>query len=431
MYESTFQLSRRPFVAMPSSDQYFPAQSIENARTAIVRLVDRYEGPAMVIGPVGTGKSLLSQVLADYFRPHFRVALIPSGRICTRRTLLQVLLHELGLAYQGMEEGELRLSLIDHLTSADFCPNGTLLMIDESDSLPMALLDELRSMTNLVANEKPCIRLVLFGSPRLEEKFGHPRLESFNQRLAGRFYLEPLNRNETLEYIVTQFDECGGDSSLTFSNESLEAIYRATNGVPRMINQLADHALILATSNGQKFIDQDLVNAAWSDLQQLPAPTPISLGPSIGADHVIEFGELDAIDASEPHDFATDRLPDETSVPDAMATIDEMQQQLAELETDDASGDDASGDESPDDDTSIDAISDNDIADSDISDNDISVQDATDHDSSEQESEADALPVEVAEQIEEPSIHLHEAFDPFSDSFAEEEEIVVNHISAA
>ena len=117
MYESTFQLSRRPFVAMPSADQYFAAQSIENARTAIVRLTDRYEGPAMVIGPVGTGKSLLSQVLADYFRSQCRVALIPSGRICTRRTLLQVLLHDLGLAYQGMEEGELRLSLIGHLTS--------------------------------------------------------------------------------------------------------------------------------------------------------------------------------------------------------------------------------------------------------------------------------------------------------------------------
>ena len=387
MYESTFQLSRRPFVAMPSADQYFAAQSIENARTAIVRLIDRYEGPAMVIGPVGTGKSLLSQVLADYFRSQCRVALIPSGRICTRRTLLQVLLHDLGLAYQGMEEGELRLSLIDHLTSLDFCPNGTLLMIDEADALPMALLDELRTMTNLVANGQPCIRLVLFGSPRLEEKFTHPRLESFNQRLAGRFYLEPLNRNETLEYIVTQFDECGGDSALAFSNESLEAIYRATNGVPRMINQLTDHTLILATADGKTFIDQDLVNAAWSDLQQLPAPTPVSFGPSIGADHIIEFGELDAIDASEPHDSDASQLADDSSLQNPMATIDEMQRQLTELESDET------------------------------------LPSA--------ESVVEDLPqADPVDQIEETSIHLHEAIDPFADSFEEEEAIVVNRTSA-
>ncbi|MCA9212874.1 MAG: AAA family ATPase [Planctomycetales bacterium] len=344
MYETTFQLSRRPFVAIPSTDLYFAAHSIETARTSIVRLIDRYEGPAMVIGPVGTGKSLLSKMLAEYYRNRCRIALIPSGRICTRRTLLQVVLHQLGLAYQSMEEGELRLSLIDHLTSADFCPNGTLLMVDEADALPMALLDELRSMTNLVANGQPCIRLVLFGTPRLEEKFAHPRLESFNQRLAGRYYLEPFNQNETLEYVVSQFEECGGDSTLAFSNESLQAIYRATNGVPRLVNQLTDHALILATADGHTFIDENIVNAAWADLQQLPPPASVSFGPSIGVENIIEFGELD--DHTLANTKATEAERDSPVAPveieDPLAVIDDVQRHLDELDLEDEEQDQAS-----------------------------------------------------------------------------------------
>ena len=95
MYESTFQLEKRPFVAVPSAEFYFPADSIETARVSLERLIKRDEGPAMVVGPVGIGKSLLSQLLAQTFRNHLRIAQIPSARICTRRTLLQVILHQL------------------------------------------------------------------------------------------------------------------------------------------------------------------------------------------------------------------------------------------------------------------------------------------------------------------------------------------------
>jgi type II secretory pathway predicted ATPase ExeA len=291
MYESSFQLDRRPFVATPSIDDYFAAESIEKARNSLIRLIGRDEGPGLVIGPVGIGKTLLCRLLADTFRTACRVAMVSCGRICTRRALLQVILHQLGLSYQGKEEGELRLSLIDHVTSDDFCPNGVLLLIDEANSLPMALLDELRTMTNIVSAGRPRIRLVMFGSSRLEEKFAHPRLESFNQRLAGRYYLEPFNREETFEYILSHFQQCGGNAEGVFAKDALELIYQATNGVPRLINQLCDHALILAALNFQVKVDDELINEAWADLQQLPTPTRSDfLGPSVS--NVVEFGEL-------------------------------------------------------------------------------------------------------------------------------------------
>lgn len=309
MYESTFQLEKRPFVAVPSAEFYFPAESIETARVSLDRLIERDEGPAMVVGPVGIGKSMLSQLLAQSFRSRLRIALIPSARICTRRTLLQVILHQFGLPYQGLEEGELRLSLIDHVTSKDFCPHGALMLVDEADALPMLLIDELRTMTNIISAGESCVRLILFGSSRLEEKMAHPRLESLNQRLAGRFYIEPFDLEETVDYVTAHFEQCGGSPEDVFNEDALHTVYSATNGVPRLINQLCDHALILAAIDGQTSIDKDLVNEAWADLQQLPTPTFSRSQTPASESDFIEFGELDAeFDSLE--DSVADRLED-------------------------------------------------------------------------------------------------------------------------
>ena len=115
MYEAFFQLSERPFAAAPIASRYFPAAAIENARKTLTRCIERAEGASLVVGPSGTGKSLLCQVMAEQFRDTFAVATLASGQLSTRRGLLQAILFELGLPYRGMEEGELRLSLIDHL----------------------------------------------------------------------------------------------------------------------------------------------------------------------------------------------------------------------------------------------------------------------------------------------------------------------------
>ena len=194
-----------------------------------------------------------------------------------------------------------------------------MLLVDEADSLSIPLLDELRSMTNLMANGEPCVRLVLFGSQRLEEKFAHPRLESFNQRLAGRFYLEAFSPEETRQYVRQHFADCGGDPQV-FSDRCLDTIHRAAGGTPRLINQLCDHALILAATAGQLELDADHIEEAWADLQQLPAPArrPAVTAGEDTAEGIIEFGPLD--DETEP--------PDLDSAEHSLSTLDEIQQQV-------------------------------------------------------------------------------------------------------
>jgi type II secretory pathway predicted ATPase ExeA len=341
MYESFFGLARRPFAAAADADCYYPATAIENARQTLFRCIDRGEGAALLIGPAGAGKSLLLQVLAEQFKGRFGIALLGSGRFNTRRELLQAILYELGLPYRDMEEGELRLALIDHLSaprrletaatgvrrdgnSTTGEHEGMLLLIDEAHTLPLKLLEEVRLITNLVRGGQPKVRLVLAGSSALEERFTSPKLDAFNQRISARCYLQAFDRNETCEYIKAQIEWAGGQPKSLFASDSLDAVHQATQGVPRLVNQVCDHALLLACAAGATTLGRAAVEEAWADLQQLPTPWNRDASAPIDAaqsGEVIEFGILedepaaDIISTNEPaadlDEFAIDEAGEE------------------------------------------------------------------------------------------------------------------------
>ncbi|MDZ4819213.1 MAG: AAA family ATPase [Planctomycetota bacterium] len=292
MYEQFFRLTDRPFASAPTADRYFSAEAIENARETLFRCIERAEGPALVIGPVGTGKTMLLEVLAEQFKNNFEVVRLDCGRLSTRTALFQAILFELGLPYRDLEENELRLSLLDHLLG-DNSP-GLLLLIDESHTLSIRLLEELRLISNLAQHGEQCVRMVLAGGSRLEERFASPKLESFNQRLAARCYLQAFDRAETREYVRALVHAAGGDPDRIFTSDALDAVQTATDGIPRLINQVCDHALILACAGGTSRIDRHGIEEAWADLQQLPSPwnnTAETTALPV-ASETIEFGIL-------------------------------------------------------------------------------------------------------------------------------------------
>ncbi|MCR4415719.1 MAG: AAA family ATPase [Thermoguttaceae bacterium] len=293
MYESFFGLKRRPFASVPSLEQYFPAASIEAARQSLARCIQRAEGAGIVVGPSGTGKTLLCQSLAEQFRGQFSVVVLASGGLSTRRALFQAILYGLGQPYRGMDEGELRLALADYLVSDKCAAAGMLLLVDEAHTLPLRLLDEIRMLMNLVHGGQVRTRVVLAGGPSLEERFASPRLASFSQRLTSRCYLEALNRSETEAYVRHQVVWSGGDPDRLFPAEARSAVYQATDGVPRLINQVCDHALVLCFAAGRTNVERTAIEEAWADLQQLPTPWNGEARVAKPGTGVIEFGNLD------------------------------------------------------------------------------------------------------------------------------------------
>ncbi|MCY2994638.1 MAG: AAA family ATPase [Planctomycetota bacterium] len=338
MYESVFQLRERPFCYAPRTNLYCPASAIESAYQTAARCIERAAGPVLLIGGPGTGKSLLCLRLAEQFRDRFHLAILCNAQLCTRRDLLQSILFELDLPYRGLEEGELRLSLIDFLAPARSSREGLLLLVDEAHTLPLRLMEELRMITNLVRDGQPRVRLVLAGAPILEDHFANPKLECFNQRIAARCYLQPLNFDETCQYVRSQLAAVGGNPDQLFTGAALQSVHHATDGIPRLINQVCDQALLLAAVGGHRQLDAVQIQEAWADLQQLPTPWLGTAQETSTDPNVIEFGSLDEQPLAEvlpPEDsdlrLAEEEDAEDREVVDLVEQLDDLQQQVAAL----------------------------------------------------------------------------------------------------
>jgi len=295
--------SQRAFPAHPRADRYFAAATSEAARRRLLQCLVRGDGPALLLGAPGVGKTMLLEVLsADLAKQGLCVVRLASTQLCTRRALLQAILHGLGAPYRDREEGELRLALTDLLSDTTATGEGVALLVDEAQTLPVRLLEELRVLANVAVEGAPRLRLMLAATHALDEAFTAPELDAFSQRIAARCYLEPLNREETARYVRAHVAVAGGDPDRLLAHDVYETITRASDGLPRLINQVCDRAIVLATEQGRRVIDSAAISEAWSDLHQLAAPwqSPASSRLAAAAaqsaapsSSSIEFGMLD------------------------------------------------------------------------------------------------------------------------------------------
>ncbi len=270
-------------------------------------------GLGLLIGPPGTGKSLLCQVLAELLRDPFEVVLLAETAPRDQLSLLQNILFHLNMPYKNLSEGELRLSLIDRLTqNVHTRSHGLVLIVDEAQSLPTSILEEIRMITNIVRGGRSCVRTVLVGNHELEERLAQPGLESLAQRVAVRCYLHPFAQADTVHYLRAIL--AAVEDSPRIDDEAAAAIHFATGGVPRLIHQLMRQVLA-TTSDGT--IDVEQVNRVWSQTRQLASPVlePELQPPSeclagesqtdecqaSSNNHgILEFGELSCDAAEEP-----------------------------------------------------------------------------------------------------------------------------------
>ena len=307
MYEQVFNFNARPFTAAPYVKHYFAGEAIQNALEQTRLNVDRGAGPVIIVGATGTGKTLLLAILEAGYCEQVKVVNLACARLQERKDLLQSILHRLNLPFQGMSETELRFALMDYLEPNPNCVNGIVLLVDDAHGLSASLLDELGLITNFVSEGQPRVRLVLAGSHRLEENLNEAKLESLNQRIAARCYLENMSRSEASRYVVEHIARVGGDGEKLFPEEACRAIHEVTDGYPRLINQVADHALMLAATRGMSAITDDCIREAWADVQSIPAtfqpelPAKNEPGELSGDDNwsVLEFGQLEDAESED------------------------------------------------------------------------------------------------------------------------------------
>ena len=300
MYQEFFQLAERPFKTDPFAKHYFPSKDCEQALQLCRLAILESTGPVLLIGATGLGKSMILAVLTEQFGNQFSVVNLATTSIQTPADLLQNILFELDRPYRNMLEGEMRLALMEHLKRGE-PSQGILLLCDEAHALPESVLQELKSILNFVRDGQSRIRLILAGDHPLEETLTLPALESLNQRIAARCYLHTMQPDECIEYIDQHLVRAGQSASHVFEPSALEAMVEISKGVPRLINQLCCHGMILAVAHGAQKVTRDFVSQAWTDIQQMPTPwsNTESKASNLKDWAVVEFGELDEVDSSK------------------------------------------------------------------------------------------------------------------------------------
>jgi type II secretory pathway predicted ATPase ExeA len=266
LIESHFGLRRRPFPATPDWSCYYPATSHERA---LQRLLDGLaDGEALVLltGAPGLGKTLLCHCLLERLGEGVEACFLTHTRLRDRASLLQALLHDLGLPSEAKGEQDLRLALIDHLLARFRAGKRTLLLLDEAHHLGVDLLEELRLLGNLEGAAGRAVQVVLVAQPELLQTLNWPDLASLKQRLAVRAAIDPLGLEEAADYLLHHLRQAGGRAERILGLEALEVLGRQTGGVPRLLNQAASLALRLAMEASASEVDVEVALEALSQL---------------------------------------------------------------------------------------------------------------------------------------------------------------------
>jgi type II secretory pathway predicted ATPase ExeA len=303
MYESHFGLRQRPFGSIPDSEAYYAATGHERALAQLLQAIQDAEGLALLTGEPGSGKTLLGHCLLDRLGEQVTSAFLTNSHFGTRTGLLQALLYDLALPYEGKSEQELRLVLTDTLLKTYEAGRRTVLVVDEAHHLTPDLLEELRLLSNMEGRRGKAIQIILLALPAIEQTLCLPELAGWRQRLGVQARLEPLGLHEAADYLVHGLRTAGGVSERIVADEALEILARGSRGVPRLLNRTMHQALQLAYTAGQDQVDAEVALEALAGVGLSNASESCSASASVAT---LDTEELES--PREEEDLADERV---------------------------------------------------------------------------------------------------------------------------
>jgi general secretion pathway protein A len=275
MYTSFFGLNEKPFAITPDPRYLYLSERHAEALAHLAYGISEAGGFIQLTGEVGTGKTTVLRSLLQQLPPHCDVALILNPRVTPGEFLLCIC-DELHVQVPAAAAGSVKM-LVDLLTHFLLDAHGRgrriVLMVDEAQNLSADVLEQVRLLTNLETATQKLLQIILIGQPELRAVLSQQELRQLAQRVTGRYHLESLRREETLAYIRHRLRVAGATRDL-FTAGAQRELHRLSDGVPRIINVIADRALLGAYTREEHRVTSALVRRAASEVYGRPVLAP-------------------------------------------------------------------------------------------------------------------------------------------------------------
>jgi general secretion pathway protein A len=264
MYLEFYGLKEPPFSITPDPRYVFLSERHRDALAHLLYGVGKggSGGFVQLTGEVGTGKTTLCRLLLEQLPEHTHVALVLNPKLSPVE-LVETICEELRLDIAD-KRGSLK-GLVDTLNSylLDAYAQGlrVVLIADEAQNLSTEALEQVRLLTNLETPTQKLLQIILLGQPELRDQLNRPELRQLAQRITARYHLTPLDRDETEAYVRHRVAVAGA-ARVPFSRLGLRALYQRSGGIPRLINIIADRALMAGYAREQESIGERLVDRA-------------------------------------------------------------------------------------------------------------------------------------------------------------------------
>jgi general secretion pathway protein A len=263
MYERHFGFNAKPFALTPDPAFLYLSRQHAMAMTMLEYGLESGAAFSLLTGDIGSGKTTLVRRLLRGLGDQVVVGLI-SNTHEGFRSIHGWALSALGIAPADDSDIAKYEALIDSFVRNYAKGQRTLLILDEAQNLSIPVLEELRLLSNANSETDLVLQILLVGQPELRMKLSRPELNQFAQRVSVDFHLRPLDCAETHAYIRHRLAVAGGDPDL-FQAAAIEYVYARTGGIPRLLNQLCDFALVYAFAEGRQSVDAELIAQVVSD----------------------------------------------------------------------------------------------------------------------------------------------------------------------
>lgn len=264
MYNKFYGFKESPFNLTPNSRFFFASHKHTEALDSLIYAIDQRKGFVVITGEIGSGKTTVCRTLLNKLDRHTQIALITNTHL-NSRDLLMTILEEFEIDFVPGSKSKLLSQLNAYLIDQLERNNNVVLIVDEAQNLKPSVLEEIRMLSNLETETEKLIQIILLGQPELKQKLAMQSLEQLRQRISVYFHLSPLDEEDAKQYIRYRTKVASETGREYFTEEALSAIYQFSKGVPRLMNQLCDNALLAGYVDEAQVITDKLIQDVIHD----------------------------------------------------------------------------------------------------------------------------------------------------------------------